>query len=154
MIELMVAITIIGLLAAITFSYLGGARGQAGDAKRFNDINQLGKLLAFACPVPAGGPGEYDLSDLIIELKAKYPQYANSVPSNMYDPKTGNPSVTNYKYIVNSDGNCVLYANLQEGNEDVTLHGISAPTPGGGKGVFESATTGWNGSQKYFQISN
>lgn len=154
MIEMIVVIGIIGLLAAFTFNYLGGARGQAGDAKRFNDINQLGKLLAFGCPVPDAGVGEYDLSELVTELKAKYPQHAKNIPSDLYDPKTGNATETNYKYIVNADGNCVLYANLEEGNEEATLQGISEPAPGGGKGIFESAVPGWNGSTKYFQVSN
>jgi len=152
-IELMVVATIIGLLAVMTFSYLGGARGQAKDAKRFNDLDQLGKLLSFVCPVPNAGIGEYDLGQVIAELKIKYPQYADSVPDNIYDPKTGNPTVTNYKYIVDADSNCVIYANLEEGNEDATLN-FNSPKPGGGKGIFEAATPGWNGTAKYFQISN
>jgi len=91
---------------------------------------------------------------LIVEYKSQYPQYANLVPKNIRDPKTGTDSVSNYKYIVSTDNKCVLYANLENEKQEVTLPGISEPTPGGGKGIFAAPTTGWNGSNKYFQVSN
>jgi prepilin-type N-terminal cleavage/methylation domain-containing protein len=154
LIELLVVIGIIAVMAAIAFVFLGGVRGRAGDAKRLNDIDQIGRFLAFGCPVPDGGPGAYDLNELLAELKTKYPQYASSIPADIRDPKTGTAAQSNYKYILDENGNCVLCANLEKDKTKVTLPAISAPKPGGGKGVFAAPAPGWNGSNKYFQVSN
>ncbi|NMC51154.1 type II secretion system protein [Candidatus Kuenenbacteria bacterium] len=154
LIELLVVIGIISVLATLGVVAFGGARGKARDAKRLNDLNQIGRFLAFGCLVPAGGPGEYDLSQLIEEYRVKYPQYASQIPSNLKDPKTGTESNSNYKYIINENNQCVLYANLENENQAVTLPSLNAPTPGGGKGILEAATAGPNGTKKYFQISN
>ena len=154
LIELLVVIAIIGVLAALAFVFLGGVRGQAGDAKRMNDLNQIGRFLTFGCPAPAAGPGEYDLNELLAELKTRYPQYANNIPNSLKDPKTGTDTQSNYKYILDASNNCVLYANLEKEEEKITLPAITAPTPRGGKGVFAAPAPGWNGSTKYFQVSN
>ena len=154
LIEILVVIGIIGLLAAAAVVIFGGVRGKAGDAKRLNDLNQVGRFLTFGCPAPDGGPGEYDLNELLAELKTKYPRYASNIPANIRDPKTGTAARSNYKYILDASGNCVLYANLENGETKVTIPAISAPTPGGGKGVFAAPAAGWNGSNRYFQVSN
>ena len=154
LIELLVVIAVIGLLAAVAAVSLGGVRDKARDTKRKNDLDQIGRFLAFGCLMPDSGAGEYDLNDLLLEMKNKYPQYANNIPANIRDPKTGTDAISNYKYIINDDNNCVLYANLENEKEDVTIPAISQPTPGGGKGIFEAPAAGWNGSRKYFQISN
>lgn len=154
LVELLVVIAIIGVLATLGFVFFGGARDKARDAKRLNDLNQIGRFLAFGCPVPDGGAGEYDLNDLIAEFKAKYPQHASRIPDDIKDPKTGTDTVANYWYIVDDDGKCVLYGNLENDEERTTMPAASAPVPGGGKGVFEAATPGWNGGRKYFQVSN
>lgn len=154
LIEILVVIGIIGLLAAIGFIALNPAKHKAGDAKRKNDINQIGRFLQFGCHTPDTGTGTYDLNELIEELKSKYPKYANQIPNNFKDPKTGTDTESNYKYTVNAEGDCVLYANLENPEEDVTLPNLNVPTPGGGKGVLESSANGWNGTNKYFQVSN
>ena len=154
LIEILVVIAIIGAIAAFVTVYFGGARTKAADSKRMNDLNQIGRFLTFGCPVPGAGAGEYDLNDLISELKSKYPEYAKNVPNNIRDPKTGTAATSNYKYIIDNSNNCVLYANLENESEKVTLPAISDPTPAGGKGVLESVSPGVNGSNKYFQISN
>ncbi len=154
LIEILVVIAIIGVLAVIAFVYFGGATVKARDAKRMSDLNQIGRFLSFGCLVPDAGVGEYDLNDLIEEYKIKYPQYANSIPANIRDPKTGSDSASNYKYIVNISKQCVLYANLEDKNVEVSLPNISEPTPGGGKGIYEAESDGWNGSNKYFAVSN
>jgi len=60
-----------------------------------------------------------------------------------------------YRYIVTGDGaKCALYANLENENEKVTLTEIVVPTAGGGTGVLQAAEDGWNGTPKYFQVSN
>ncbi|MDP2708912.1 MAG: type II secretion system protein [bacterium] len=153
LIEILVVIAIIGALAGLAYVYFGGATVKARDAKRLNDLNQIGRFLSFGCLTPEAGAGEYDLNLLIAEYAAKYPQYANNIPKNIRDPKTGTDAESNYKYIVTADNKCVLYANLENAAAEVSLTGISQPAPGGGKGIFQGVA-GWNGSDKYFQLSN
>lgn len=154
LIEIMVVVAIIGLLAGLIMTAFGSARIKARDAKRINDLSQIGRFLSFGCLMPDGGAGEYDLNELLAEYKSKYPQYADRMPNNIYDPKTGNETISNYKYIINDSNQCVLYANLEDGDKEITLPALSAPTSGGGQGVFQGIGIGWNGSNKYFQFSN
>ncbi|MDO8481711.1 MAG: type II secretion system protein [bacterium] len=154
LIELLVVIAIIGILASIVLSGLFGARDKARDVARKAEVSQFGRILTIGCYVPDAGPGEYDLAILAAELKVKYPQYASQFASVPKDPRSGTDAESHYRYIVNSNGKCALYANLERDGEPVTLSSISAPTAGGGTGVFESFTVGWNGSNKYFQVSN
>lgn len=154
LIEILVVIAIIGILATIAIIYLGGSTIKARDTKRMSDLNQIGRFFSFGCLMPEAGAGEYDLNELIEEYKVKYPQYAGNIPKNIRDPKTGTDSLSNYKYLINASKHCVLYANLENNDEEVTLPAISEATPGGGKGIFASPENGWNGSNKYFQISN
>lgn len=154
LIELLIVIAIIGVLATLASLAFSGASAKARDAKRLNDLDQIGRFLSFGCLTPEAGAGEYDLNELLIEYKDRYPQYANSIPANIRDPKTGTDSEANYKYIVSEDNKCVLYANLENSAQKITLPGISEPIPGGGKGVFAAGSNGWNGSDKYFQVSN
>jgi len=103
LIELLAVIAIIAVLATLTTLAFSGTRAKARDAKRLNDLNQIGRFLSFGCLTPETGAGEYDLNELIVEYKSQYPQYANLVPKNIRDPKTGTDSVSNYKYIVSAD---------------------------------------------------
>ena len=75
-----------------------------------------------------------------------------NTPKNIRNPKTGTVAA-NYKYLVTADNKCVLYANLENNEAEITLPNLTAPAPGGGKGVFQ-AGAGWNSSNKYFQVSN
>lgn len=153
LIELLVVITVIGILATLAFVYFGGAMAKARDAKRMNDLDQIGRFLSLGCLTPGAGAGEYDLNDLIAEYAAKYPQYSKYIPKNLRDPKTGTDAVSNYKYIVTAGNRCALYANLENEGATVSLPRLSEPTAGGGKGVFQGSES-WNGSNKYFQVSN
>lgn len=146
-------IGIIGILSTMVMVSLGSSRFKARDTKRIADLSQIGRFLSFGCITPEAGAGEYDLKELIQEYKSKYPQYANAIPSNIKDPKSGTSDNSQYTYIVNEDNHCTLYANLENVDEKVTLESITKPTPGGGTGVFESIL-GINGSSKYYQISN
>jgi len=156
LIELLVVIGIIGILATIIFVSVGSVRDKARDVKRKSELSQIGRLLTgSACYVPNGGIGEYDLLSLVDELKIKYPQYANYVSVVPRDPKSGTESESFYRYLVSDDGKkCALFANLENANEPVTLTNITVPTAGGGTGVLQSSDSGWNGSNKYFQVSN
>ena len=97
----------------------------------------------------------YDILDLSSELISANPQYASYVPQIPKDPSVSpSDTISRYMYIVDTNGKCAMYANLENANEAVTLPSISVPTAGGGTGVLETLTDGWNGSSKYFQVSN
>lgn len=153
LIEMLVVIAIIGILATIVINSVGGARDKARDAKRKTEISQFGRILSLSCYMPDAGVGEYDLKDILDELIAKnssYTKYINDIPK---DPKSGTETESFYKYIVENNQKCLIYANLEDADQAVTIPGISSPTVGGGTGVFEGVD-GWNGSNKYFQVSN
>lgn len=154
LIEILVVVAIIGILASLIAASANTALKKARDAKRKVEISQIGRFLSGGCFMPAAGAGEYDLADLMVELRAKYPQYANVLSQTPQDPGPGTSVQSFYKYIATDDGKCVIYANLENNAEPVTLPAIFAPTPGGGKGVFAAPQNGWNGSPKYFQVSN
>ena len=154
LIEVLVVMAIIGIIAVIIFVSLGSATGKARDAKRKTELAQIGRFISLGCYMPNAGANEYDILVLVDELKAKYPQYAQYVSLTPKDPKSGSETESKYYYIITVDNKCVLYANLENKDEAVTLPSINTPTPGGGTGVFQAGTGGWNGSDKYFQISN
>lgn len=156
LVELLVVMGIIGVLASIILVALNSTRYKARDTKRKAEISQFGRFLAgSSCYLPNAGGGEYDFMELVNELAVKYPQYANYISMVPKDPLKGNETQSFYKYTVTIDGEkCALFANLENADEPVTLTAISAPTAGGGVGVLEAATEGWNGSKKYFQYSN
>ena len=155
LIEILVVIAIIGLLASISVVLLTPALKKGRDAKRKNDLAQIGRFLTLACYLPDAGDGEYDLADLIQEFKTKNPQYANFISKTPKDPSKGSDAQTYYYYkVINNGAKCVLYANLENSAEAITLPLISAPTPGGGSGVLQADSPGWNRTNKYFQYSN
>jgi len=156
LIELLVVIAIIGMIVTIVTVSLLSARDKARDAKRKFELAQIGRFLsAGSCYLPNTGPGDYDLVSLKEELKLKYPEYTNFLQQLPLDPKIGTETESFYHYLVTEDSQkCALYANLEDVNESVTLPNLTTPTPGGGTGVIESSTTGWNGTNKYFQVSN
>lgn len=152
LIEVLVVIGIIAILVAVISIPLFSARDKARDAQRKNDLTQVSRFFALNCYEPDGGDGTYDLALISAELKAKNSQYASYLPS-IKDPKTGTPEKTNYNYIYSSaNKKCALYGNLENNNDKITLN-ITDPTPGGGTGIF-AGSTGVNGTNLYFQVSN
>ena len=148
-------VALIGIMASIVLAAVGPAREKARDAKRKAEISGIGRLVTASCYLPVAGAGTYDISDLITEFIANNPQYASyisQVPKDPSAPSSGAESL--YMYIVDTNGKCAVYANLENEDERVTLQGISVPTAGGGTGVLNATTDGWNGSPKYFQVSN
>lgn len=154
LIEILITIAIVGVLASISVVYLAGSRNKARDTKRKSDLAQIGRFLSLSCYTPQAGAGDYDLADLAAELAVTYPQYQSFLNNIPHDPKSGSDAQTFYRYIVDDQNRCALYANLEYEQEPVTLEELSAPTPGGGQGVLISPTEGWNGTNLYFQFSN
>lgn len=154
LIEILVVIAIIGILSVVVLASLNRGTSQTRDTKRKVEITQIGRLLTGSCYLPNAGIGEYDIMTLVPELSAKYPQFINNISQIPKDPLSGSNSLSRYLYIVNGSNQCAVYANLENQSELVTLNNISSPTPGGGTGVFVNSSIGWNGSTKYFQVSN
>lgn len=153
LIELLVIVAIIGLLATIVVLAMGSTLKKARDIKRKSDLSQIGRfILSSNCYLPDTGVGDYDLKDLIPELTAKYPQYAQFAGALPKDPKTGSETAANYRYQATADDHCAMYANLENENEAITLGGITAPTAGAGTGVLKSTNPGPNGTSIYYQI--
>ena len=155
LIELLVVIAIIGILSTVVFSATNGVRAKARDVKRKAEISSMGRLITTSCYLPDAGACTYDIVDLVAELLIKKPEYAKWLSEVPTDPAAPNPETASlYMYTVNSNGKCALYTNLERDVEAVTLTSINVPTAGGGTGVLNASTEGWNGSTKYFQVSN
>jgi prepilin-type N-terminal cleavage/methylation domain-containing protein len=155
LIELLVVVAIIGILSTIVLTAVGGVREKARDAKRKAEITGIGRFIVSSCYLPNAGAGVYDILELSGELITANPQYASFVSQIPKDPSVASgDTISRYMYIVDMNRKCAVYANLENTNEAVTLQGISTPTAGGGTGVLEAAAEGWNGSTKYFQVSN
>lgn len=153
-IETLAVVAILGILASIAIIFFADAPKRARDARRKHEITQFGQILVLSCYLPDGGPGEYDLVELAQELVIKYPQHANALSQIPRDPRAGTAEESKYIYTVNNSEKCALYANLERGSESVTLPTLTVPTPGGGTGVLAASSSGWNGSNRYFQVSN
>lgn len=155
LIELLITIAIIGLISTIAFVSLNGVRKKARDTKRKNDIAQIGRFLALSCYEPDSGTGTYDLADLLEEIKIKFPQAQSFIAKAPRDPKIGTDTQTYYFYQYQAaDKKCVLYANLENEDEPITLTNLTSPTPGGGQGVLQATNNGPNNTPIYFQYSN
>lgn len=153
--EVFIPIIIILGLVGVAATSLALSKYQMRDSIRKADLAQIGRVLVIKdCFVPKSGAGEYDILDIIAELKTKHPEYIKALPEVIADPELGTDSESFYKYIVASDGShCVLYANLENKNDEVTLPNLQRPTMGGKIGVFKSVMNGPNGTRKYYQIS-
>lgn len=155
LIEVLIVVAIIAMLSTFVFAVIFPVQRKARDVRRKAEISQMGRFLATGCYTPQAGDGEYDLVTVVDELREKHPRYANTLTQIPRDPLKGTNSESFYRYIVSSTTKkCTLYANLETADEKVTLPDVSSPSAGGGIGVFEASTTGWNGTAKYFQFSN
>ncbi len=156
LIEALITVAVIGVLATLVSVAAGNALRQARDVKRKTAVRQLGRFLASGtCYVPDAGAGDYDVGQLIGELKTKFPQYAQFMGAFPKDPKGGTDAETKYRYAVTADASaCALYANLENKDEPVTLTSLAAPTPGGGNGVLNAVAPGPNGTTRYVQAAN
>ncbi len=152
LVELLVVIAIIGLLSSVVIIATANTRKKARDVKRKTDLAQMGRFLySSSCYVPNSGAGDYDLSDLVPELTAKYPQLSQFSSMLPKDPKTGTETQTNYRYAYTADGHCAVYTNFENQDEPVNLN-VTVVTPSAGQGVYKALEDGVNGSSIYYQI--
>lgn len=157
LLEILIAIGIIALFATIAFVALSGTRRGAGDTRRKADLNTLGRFLGSAGQgvgnyLPSGIATEGDLQILIDAAEAQ--AGFNLFRQEPRDPAAV-PGESGYRYII-SGGDVVVFANLEDPDDEVTLS-ITEPTPAGGTGVFQGTgmwAQGWNGTDKYYQVSN
>lgn len=155
LIELLVVISIIGLLATFSVAAYSQAMRKSRDSKRKGDIAQIARFFALSCYMPDAGTGEYDLITIFEEAIISNPQYFTFLPNVPKDPSLGTDSLSYYTYKVDADSKkCVLYANMENDGEQISLPDITSPTPGGGSGIFQAGSNGSNGTAKYFQFSN
>lgn len=153
LIELIVTLGILAVLATLATVTLLPTRVKARDSVRKTELNTIGRYLwATDCYVPTAGPGDYDVQTILDEFIAANPQAASFVSKAPRDPKSGTESLSGYHYVYEASGRCVIYANLESASEPNTLS-ITAPTAGGGNGVFEAPTAGPNGTVKYYQVT-
>jgi prepilin-type N-terminal cleavage/methylation domain-containing protein len=157
LIELLIVIAILAVLTTIVFVIVFPALAKARDARRIFEITNIGRFVVVSCPLPEAGAGTYDFTDLAVELRTKFPRYAESLSTLPKDPSVGTETRTFYYYTVaNTLGvrKCALFTNLENANAAVTNAAISGPTAGGGSGVFAATSSGWNGTDRYYQVSN
>jgi type II secretion system protein G len=126
LIELMVTITIIGILASIIYANFGGGNAKARNAERQTDLRVLqtalaqykqqnGTYPAAGCGVGSGNwANESMCTDYIIGLT---PTYINRLPT---DPRRGsNPG---YSYVVDSTGSVYKLVAMQTVENEVVTH--------------------------------
>lgn len=156
LIEMLLAIAIIGVLSTFTVLAVSTVTKKGRDAKRKATVSQIGRFFAGStCFMPESGAGWYDIADLWLEIQDKNPQYAQFLTEVPKDPLGGTSGTSKYGYAVSEDGgSCALYANLEFAHEPTTLEGLTGPTPGAGSGVLKGTTDGPNGSPVWFQITN
>ena len=120
-IELIVVIAIIGIMASVVIVAVQPARMKARDVKRKTDMAQIGRLLySSSCYVPNAGAGDCDLADLVPELVVKYPQYAQFSSYLPKDPKL-EVNIKPPRYAYSADSHYVMYVNLENTKEPITL---------------------------------
>ncbi len=161
LIELLVVIAIIGILAIIGFVTFGRTTIKARDSIRKTELNQLGRFLgaagsSIAQSIPDAAPSEGDLAILIQAIEEKYG--TNAFRQKPFDPKYDKGgSLTGYRYMLDAQKNIVIFANLENKEEPITINDTHAPMPHGGSGVWQGNgiwASGWNGTDKYYQVSN
>lgn len=155
LIELLVVVAIIGMLSTFSVAALSQAMKKSRDSKRKGDIAQIARFFALSCYLPDSGEGEYDFKIIFDDAKIKNPQFFTFLETPPKDPSIGTDSISHYKYKVTADGQkCVLFANMENNGEQITLPNITSPTPGEGSGILQTGAAGPNGTTKYFQFSN
>lgn len=154
LIEIVVVIGIVVAVGTVVMISILATRDNARDTKRKSDLAQIGRLISISCFMPSGGPGAYDLVEVVNEMLVAKPEYKKNLSSIPFDPRNGSKTQTNYIYYIAPGGNkCAVVTNLENKDEENDLT-INTPTPGGGTGVFESNLVGVNGTMKYYQVSN
>jgi prepilin-type N-terminal cleavage/methylation domain-containing protein len=135
LVELLVVISIVGVLMTVVLVSISGARDKARDARRKAEISQIGRFLSGSgCFVPVSGAGDYDLLEIASELALKYPQYANQLSNVPRDPKTGGDA-NRFKEI--SEAYAVLSDDKKRAEYDTYGQTFAGGQASGGMGGFD-----------------
>lgn len=133
LIELLITISIIGILASLTLASYNGAQQKARDGVRKQDLAQVKRALELAksdCrsgafyPYPSGGT--YSALKTFLQQGSAANSYMNPVPD---DPKNSGSNVYDYYAVTNNDTttcppNVPGSATGNEGTTDYTLRGV------------------------------
>lgn len=133
LLELLVAIAIIGIVATLAVISLQQARGRARDSKRINDIQQVHMALEFFFNENGRYPSEEEWSSGSINSPLSGEPYIQPVPSAP-TPADGDCSLDSNFYAYNSQKNNTEYrlyfclggptSNLSAGEKVLTPEGI------------------------------
>lgn len=145
LVELLVAVTILVILASVTVFYYGGITSKARDARRIEDLDYLRKVLAvyyidhgffptystaglspLSCAVTLYPDGECE--DLLIELKV----YSAKIPFDPGDTYVQGPNKC-------QDGSCYQYITPDPGHSiSCVCAKLENPAPGGNSTACQS----------------
>lgn len=113
-IELLVSITIIGVMLAIVTLSFRGANKNARDSRRQADLQEIRGAIESYRLEQGSYPSTDDDSSEVVFMDELQPDYLSS---NISDPVNASPNFYYYRYIGTANCNYVLYAPMEvEGN--------------------------------------
>ena len=140
LVELLVVISIIGILASVIVVNANGARRQSRDAKRKADIqNVAGALELYRATIRSYPKPPADYASLVSTLST----YTSNVPSD--------PSGFSYTYTADANGaRFVLDAQLESTVETIAF---SCPAQPSAPNFFRTGICGSTGSPTHYRVA-
>lgn len=111
LIELLIVITIIGILAVALLPKITAGPGKARDTQRKTDLDQIATALALYADDSGGTYPAAGTNSCVSDIKSTISAYLTSVPADPKDSKSG-ACTTGYTYLPTSNG-FILSAGLE-----------------------------------------